>query len=103
MRKYIGGEMIRKAKKKPVIIEYIIWDGTNLAEFYDFIGFLLTRREPEFMKKQLELEMQLGGLYIPTLEGSMKADIGDYIIKGVKGEVYPCKPEIFKLTYDEVE
>lgn len=39
---------------------------------------------------------------IKTLEGTMKAGYGDYIIKGVKGELYPCKPDIFKQTYDEV-
>ena len=39
---------------------------------------------------------------IRTLEGTMRADIGDWIIKGVKGEIYPCKPDIFTATYDEV-
>jgi hypothetical protein len=39
-------------------------------------------------------------LVIPTLEGSMCADIGDWIIRGVKGEFYPCKPDIFAATYD---
>lgn len=40
---------------------------------------------------------------IETLEGVMKAQKGDYIIKGVKGELYPCKPDIFKMTYEELE
>ena len=40
---------------------------------------------------------------IKTLEGDMRADEGDYIIKGVKGEVYPCKPDIFEETYEEVQ
>ena len=39
---------------------------------------------------------------IETLEGTMKADKGDWIIKGVKGELYPCKPDVFKMTYEEV-
>lgn len=39
---------------------------------------------------------------IETLEGVMTADIGDYIIKGVKGECYPCKPDIFHMTYEEI-
>lgn len=43
-----------------------------------------------------------GGFYIPTLEGDMKANIGDYIIKGINGEFYPCKPDIFDKTYEEV-
>lgn len=42
-------------------------------------------------------------LYIKTLEGEMRADIGDYVIRGVKGELYPCKPDIFEATYDTVE
>jgi hypothetical protein len=40
-------------------------------------------------------------LIIKTLEGDMKANLGDYIIKGVKGEIYPCKPDIFEMTYEE--
>lgn len=42
-------------------------------------------------------------IYIETLEGVLKADIGDYIITGVRGEQYPCKPDIFEATYEEVE
>lgn len=42
-------------------------------------------------------------LEIETLEGTMKADKGDWIIRGVKGELYPCKPDVFDLTYEEVE
>ena len=41
--------------------------------------------------------------YIKTLEGTMKADKGDFIIKGVKGEIYPCKADIFKQTYEKVD
>ena len=40
---------------------------------------------------------------IETLEGTMKADKGDWIIKGVKGELYPCKPDVFKMTYEKVD
>lgn len=43
-----------------------------------------------------------GKLEIKTLEGTMRADIGDWVIQGVKGELYPCKPEIFAATYEEV-
>ena len=41
--------------------------------------------------------------YIKTLEGTMKADYGDYIIQGINGEIYPCKPDIFEKTYERVE
>lgn len=44
----------------------------------------------------------LVGIAIDTLEGTMIVDYGDYIIKGVKGEFYPCKPDIFEQTYEEV-
>lgn len=40
---------------------------------------------------------------IKTLEGTMRGEVGDYIIKGVKGEIYPCKPDIFEMTYDFVK
>ena len=40
---------------------------------------------------------------IETLEGTMKADKGDWIIRGVKGELYPCKPDVFKMTYEKVD
>jgi hypothetical protein len=44
-----------------------------------------------------------GGVSIPTLEGTMRGEVGDWIIKGVKGEFYPCKPDIFEATYDAVD
>lgn len=40
-------------------------------------------------------------IFIETLEGTMKADVGDWIIKGVKGEYYPCKPDVFNMTYEK--
>lgn len=65
--------------------------------------------DPESVKKIIEMKGSgIGinnseeGLYITTLEGVMKADKGDWIIKGVKGELYPCKPDIFEMTYEEV-
>ena len=44
-----------------------------------------------------------GGAFITTLEGTMRADVGDWIIRGIKGELYPCKPDIFAATYEAVE
>jgi hypothetical protein len=80
--------MNNKYRKKPVIIEAIQWLGTNLSEIDDFIGESITNKGTT--------------LIIYTLEGDMKASIGDYIIKGVNGEFYPCKPDIFDKTYEEV-
>lgn len=80
--------MIKKYRKKPVIIEAILWTGKNLSEIDEFT---------ESKVKNHELV-----LIIPTLEGDMYAHLGDYIIKGVNGEFYPCKPDIFAKTYEEV-
>lgn len=93
-----------KYRKKPVIVEAIKWDGDNELEIKNFVGNNLIIdlvREPMltekgFIPKWVEL-------YIKTLEGDMKANRGDYIIKGVNGEFYPCKPDIFEKTYEEVE
>ena len=94
---------IKKYTKKPVEISAIEWNGDNL---FDVITF--TDGEPN-LKGSVATEkwanyctlVQVEGLKIHTLEGWMNASIGDMIIKGVKGEHYACKPDIFKLTYDE--
>lgn len=80
--------MIRKYRKKPVIIKAIQWTGKNLSEIDDFMG--------------RTVENKGAALVIHTLEGDMEASIGDYIIKGLNGEFYPCKPDIFAKTYEEV-
>ena len=85
-------------KKKPVIIEAIQWDGT-----LDGINYI----QRNFNVRTVCCEI-LGGYLvkhwsIETLEGSYVVSPRDYIIKGVKGEFYPCKPDIFELTYEEVE
>ena len=61
---------------------------------------------PEWAEKSIEdgiMFYEDWDLFIKTLEGRMLADVGDYIIQGVQGEIYPCKPDIFKATYDFVE
>ena len=82
--------MIRRAIKKPVTIEFVEWDGTNKGEVGSFVGERL-----DFIFDNVSRI-----LFIPTLESPHEANIGDMIIKGVKGEFYPCKPDIFALTYD---
>ena len=77
----------RRYRKKPVVIEAVLWTGDNFPKIKKFVG------GPAIFDERL-------GLLIFTLEGRMTADIGDWIIKGVKGECYPCKPEIFEITYD---
>lgn len=87
--------MIKKYRKKPIEIDAIQYTGNNVSEIENFVETNLLH-----YNTQEENNYQLG---IPTLEGIMKASIGDYIIRGAKGEFYPCKPDIFKITYDEVQ
>lgn len=89
--------MVQKYKKKPVIISAIQWNGNNLQEIIDFTG--LHPSAEKWSWEQYELVVKEEGLKIFTLEGAMMANIGDFIIKGVKGEFYPCKPDIFEATY----
>lgn len=75
--------------KRPVVVEAIQWDGTNFDEIKAFAGENIMKL-PEF-----------SALKVFTLEGPMIASHGDYIIKGIKGEFYPCKPDVFRATYDD--
>lgn len=88
-----------KFRKRPVEIEAIQLSSTNLSDVCVFIG-----KDVEFEKKRLpNSTYDSWGITIETLEGDMFATMGDYIIKGVSGEFYPCKPDIFGLTYDYIE
>ena len=80
--------MDKKCRKKPVIIEAIQWNGENLSEIDEFTRGKVKNNESV--------------LIIQTLEGDMYASLNDYIIKGVNVEFYPCKPNIFAKTYEEV-
>ena len=86
--------MTHKYVKKPIIIEAVQWTGTNRKEIFDFC--ITCYFNTDFETGDLKLHIQ-------TLEGNMEASVGDYIIKGIKGEFYPCKPDIFELTYDIVK
>lgn len=80
--------MIKSYKKRPVEIQALEYTGTNIMEVLEFIEYK---------------GVEKGGLIlINTLEGLMTASVGDYIIKGIKGEFYPCKPDVFAKTYEEV-
>ena len=78
-----------KYRKKPVVIDAVLWTGDNIGEILRFLG----KSGELFIPDQL---------YIETPEGRMKASAGDYIIKGVSGEFYPCEPDIFLKTYEAV-
>ncbi len=80
-------------RKKPVVIEavqYGPYSAPSLSLLMHLDGCNFRMNEEE-------------GFIIETLEGEMKAEIGDWIIKGVKGEVYPCKDEIFRATYEPAD
>jgi hypothetical protein len=87
-----------RARKKPVVIECIQWTGTNLRDVIAFTGRHPSAKDWSWEKFEAIVADQ--GLKIFTLEGSHLATIGDYIIKGVHGEFYPCKPDIFLKTYE---
>jgi len=85
-----------KYRKKPVEVEALYFDGTykSIAKAQEWTG--------KNLRLEWHLPEDLGHIFIPTLEGEMRAKPGDYIIKGVKGEFYPCKPDIFEETYESV-
>lgn len=82
-----------KYRKKPVVIEAVQFTGEeSLEEAANFMAPTPLRYRPSDEK-----------LIIDTLEGEHLASAGDWIIKGVVGEFYPCKPDVFELTYEKVE
>lgn len=91
-----------KYRKKPVVVEAVRWTGSNLEEIRNFVGSDLIEECVELFDIKRTLKEMLVDIAIDTLEGTMRVDYGDYIIKGVKGEFYPCKPDIFIKIYEEV-
>ena len=84
-----GSHMALKYRKKPVVIDAVQYTGANFNDIEEFVGG--------------DAEFREGQLVVATLEGPLRASPGDWIIKGVKGEFYPCKPNIFALTYETVD
>lgn len=88
-----------KYRKKPVIIEAVQLRWDTWEEMCEFAGIgRLSEGKPEG-----DFDGDAISVKIPTLEGLMTADENDYIIKGVEGEIYACKPAIFEKTYEKVE
>ncbi len=77
-------------RKKSVVVEAIQFDGMNYYDCARFMGY----------PNPFHTDMGSRIIFIETLEGEMAAHEGDYIISGVKGEYYPCKPDIFRQTYE---
>lgn len=86
-----------KYKKKPVVVEAFQFTDDEIETLIGLQEFM--RRDIRLSYKNPENPI----LKIETLEGTIDASIGDYIIKGISGEFYPCKPDIFKATYERVE
>jgi len=83
---------MKKYIKRPITVEAIQWDGSveSAAEVIEFgLGSVMYSAD-------------LNKMICQTLEGSMVVGVNDYVIKGINGEFYPCKPDIFEKTYDEV-
>ncbi|SFF22986.1 hypothetical protein SAMN04487969_11962 [Paenibacillus algorifonticola] len=81
-----------KYRKKPVVIDAFRWTGG-----------LDQSEDPEWIVNRIrmgQVSFSNGRMFIKTLEGVMEAQPGDYIIRGVQGEIYPCKPDIFEATYE---
>ena len=89
-------------RKRPVEVEAVQWNGTNHAEIADFLGGDIFDSTWDWEFTEMP-NPKYHAVRLDTLEGSMLARVGDWIIKGVQGEHYPCKPDIFAATYDEIE
>lgn len=92
-----------KYRKKPVVIEAVQYNGSNVCKIEEFVGKKLRQTIVDDCGYQAGVTAPLVGLIIETLEGDMVASPLDYIIKGVKGEFYPCKPDVFEQTYEKAE
>jgi hypothetical protein len=83
---------MERYRKKPLEIEAVHFNGT-IERAVEIISWVGNNAQFDYNNKLL---------HIHTLEGLLRVDAGDYVIKGIKGEFYPCKPDIFEATYDPV-
>lgn len=88
---YTVNFIVTKFKKKPVVIQAEQWDGFNLNDDNSL-----------FQDPRVIIKIDGSEFMVSTLEGSMTGRKGDWLIKGVQGELYPCKPDIFSATYEPV-
>lgn len=87
--------MVKRYVKRPTVISAVKWTGHNANEIAEFVkGQPLTLYKSNF---------DITRLFIETPEGGIDVEVGDYIIQGVHGEYYSCKPNIFTETYEEIE
>ena len=99
-------------RKKPVVIEAIQFGRENMKEVLEFMGQTVGSLDSRMSREKWEdyvSDAHINGLHIKTLEDGPNgearhvASLGDWIIKGISGEFYPCKPDIFEKTYEPVE
>ena len=94
-----------KYRKKPIVVEAIQWNGFNLEEIKEFVGDSLVCEIFDAawgVDKGIPIITPKIYMGIKTLNGTHICSKGDYIIKGVQGEFYPCKPDIFEQIYEQV-
>ena len=97
-----------KFRKKPVVIEAVQWTGCNVLEVYSFMHpkpsletASARERWSDFEDHHIRKDWHIKTLEDgPNGEAKHVASVGDWIIRGVKGELYPCKPDIFEATYE---
>ena len=100
---YVGESRIMKYQKKPVVIEAFQYDGDlkGADGKYYIPDWAIEAYEKGIMYyKALKLNDPPCELFIDTLEGTHHVSVGDYVIRGIQGELYPCKPDIFEASYE---
>jgi hypothetical protein len=89
-----------KFRKRPVVIDAFPWSGSNHDSMQAWLASLPDRAE-DSEPCTVTVDPASSVLAVHTIEGVMTASPGDWIIRGVKGELYPCKPDIFTATYED--
>lgn len=93
--------MVRHYKKRPLTVEAVQWDGVNLSTIKQFCSVIVSEIHDAAWRAGVAAPVVR--LTIPTQYGELEVDVNDYIIKGVEGEFYPCKPDIFNKLYEDAD
>jgi hypothetical protein len=93
------GGMSTRYRKKPVVIEAMRFNG--LDDYLDIVRWMKDSGDTHALADEVRYSTPI--MLIQTLEGTMAANPGDFVIRGVQGEFYPCKPDIFAATYEPVD
>ncbi|MGW3847153.1 hypothetical protein [Streptomyces fagopyri] len=91
---------VAQYRKRPVVVDALQWTGENIVAALNFFD---AGRGTTVVNINAPADRSKGWIEIPTLEGKMRASVGDWIIRGVQGEFYPCREDIFRATYEAVE